>query len=68
MKWLRKYNRRETVPSAGLPVSVLKCLFLSYNRQLYVTHSLFDVAGEDVNLEVLRAPVTLGEGKTVTFH
>lgn len=33
-----------------------------------VTHGLFDVAGEDVNLEVLWAAVALSEGKTVTFH
>lgn len=33
-----------------------------------VTHGLYDVAGEDVDLEVLGAPVTLSEGETVAFH
>lgn len=32
------------------------------------THSLLDVAGEDVNLEVLRTPVTLSKGEAVTFN
>lgn len=35
---------------------------------MYVTHGLFDVTGEDVNLEVLRAPVTLSEREAVTFY
>lgn len=35
---------------------------------MYVTHGFFDVAGEDVDLEVLGTSVTLGEGETVTFH
>lgn len=35
---------------------------------MHATHGLFNVAGEDMNLEVLRAPVTLSKGETVTFH
>ena len=35
---------------------------------MQLTHGLFDVAGEDVDLEVLSAAVTLSEGETVTFH
>lgn len=31
-------------------------------------YRLLDVAGEDVNLEVFRAPITLSEAKAVTFH
>ena len=33
-----------------------------------MTHSLFDVTGEHVDLEVLRAPVTLSEGEAVGLH
>lgn len=33
-----------------------------------VTHGLLDVTGEDMNLEVFGAPVTLGEGEAVTFN
>lgn len=33
-----------------------------------VTHGLLDMAGEDVNLEVFRAPVTLSKGEAVTFN
>ena len=32
------------------------------------THGLFDVAGENMNLEVLRTSIALSEGKTVAFH
>lgn len=59
------------MPSAGLPVSALiglKRLFFKLQQKMHVTHGLFNVAGEDMNLEVLRAPVTLGEGETITFH
>lgn len=31
-------------------------------------HSFFNLAGEDVDLKVLRTSVTLGEGETVTVH
>lgn len=32
------------------------------------THCFLDVAGEDVDLEILGAPVTLREREAVTFH
>lgn len=32
------------------------------------THGFLDVAGEDVDLEFLGAPVALREGEAVTFH
>ena len=32
------------------------------------THSFLDVAGEDVDLEFLGAPVTLREREAVTFY
>lgn len=39
-----------------------------FNIHCKVTHSFFNVAGEDVNLKFLRTPVTLREAETVTFH
>lgn len=35
---------------------------------MFAAHSFLDVAGENVDLEVLRTSVTLGERETVTFY
>lgn len=59
-------------------MSFAKC-WLKNNKQTLVfavskkhylngTYSLLDMAWEDVNLEVLWAPVALSEWETVTFH